>query len=84
MQVTTNVDTTCTTATPQLPPDHVRSLAKAAGILTSNWIDWLPSYGCALLALQPLDDAGLDLQLLPDHLALHLVCLDDWKFHMHR
>ncbi|WIA28503.1 hypothetical protein OEZ86_011046 [Tetradesmus obliquus] len=83
MQVTTNVDTTCTTATPQLQPDHVRSLAKAAGILTSNWIDWLPSYGCALLALQPLDDAGLDLQLLPDHLALHLVCLDDWNFHMH-
>ncbi|WIA08443.1 hypothetical protein OEZ85_007880 [Tetradesmus obliquus] len=83
MQVTTHEDTTCTTATPQLPPDHVRSLAKAAGILTSNWIDWLPSYGCALLALQPLDDAGLDLQLLPDHLALHLVCLDDWKFHMH-
>lgn len=72
------------TATPRLPPEDVQTLAKAADRLCSNRVAWFPTFGCALLALQRLDEAGLDVQLLPGHLALHLVCLDDWQFSMHR
>jgi hypothetical protein len=73
-----------TTATPQLAPEDLNTLSKAAGTLCSSRVAWFPTFGCALLALQPLDEAGLDVQLLPGQLALHLVCLDDWRFHLHR
>jgi hypothetical protein len=78
------LDTTDLTTFPQVSPEDLATLTKAAGTLSSSRIAWLPTFGCALLALQPLDAAGLDLQLLPGHLTLHLVCLDGWQFSMHR
>lgn len=77
-------DTECQTTWPGLDRAGISALHLAMSYLTSSSVTWYPEYGCALLALGAADTRDLGIQTRVADLALHLVCLDAWNYHIHR
>jgi hypothetical protein len=79
---------------PDLSPADRASLVAAAKCL-KNRVTWFAEYGCALVAVGGLrhgGDAGgtavvaelEDPRPQPDHISLHLVAPEGWRFEAHR
>lgn len=65
----------------EMPKSVLKCLPAVSFMAHSSRITWLPRYGCALLALGADEEsAGMGL----GELNLHLVCLDNWEFRLHR
>ena len=77
-----------------LAPNDGTSLAATADYLTSDQVTWFADFGCAVLATGALGhggDAGevqaargQDLRPRPDHVSLHVVAPECWRFEAHR
>ena len=60
-------------------------VSAAAIICSAGCVEWLPKYGCALLALKgPDPEAGQDVRIRQANERLLLVGLDKWTFGVHR
>eukprot|EP00198_Chlamydomonas_reinhardtii_P008814 XP_001698151.1 predicted protein [Chlamydomonas reinhardtii] len=76
-----------------LAPNDGTSLAATADYLTSDQVTWFADFGCAVLATGALGhggDAGevqaargQDLRPRPDHVSLHVVAPECWRFEAH-
>ncbi len=75
-----SADVTARPLWPGLSDDDAASLRNALSVLRSRWIEWFPEFGCVLLGL----GEEVAVRPRPGELALHLVSLDEWTFHIHR
>jgi hypothetical protein len=66
---------------PSQSPNDLKALQAAATAMGSS-TTWLPTFGCALLALGPAPD-DQDVSYPLGQINLLLVALDDWKCKLH-
>lgn len=69
---------------PGLAADSLVALQAAISVMLSDKLTWFPEFGCALLALGRVGPHGPDSRPDLDALSIHLLCLDSWKFKIHR
>lgn len=69
---------------PARSAESVVALTDAFATMKSDKLTWFPEFGCALLAAGKLGSQKTDTRASLGMLTLHLVCLDSWKFVIHR
>lgn len=69
---------------PDLTEDSMVALSAATEVMLSDKLTWFPEFGCALLALGNVGTQKTDSRASLGMLTIHLVCLDSWKFIIHR
>lgn len=69
---------------PGLAADSLVALQAAIAVMLSDKLTWFPEFGCALLALGKVGAHATDSRPDLDALTIHLLCLDSWKFKIHR